>query len=196
MEMYGITYEKYTINMVNTKHLGGHAGITHLDFGCISYLKHRFSIKTMLDIGCGPGGMNEIANQLDIEWTGIDGDKCVLSFNKNILIHDFTKNKHVYIGEYDIAWSCEFLEHIYEKYMDNYMSSFLKCKYVFVTHAPPNKEGHHHVNCKDANYWISNFNKYEFFHDRHITEQCKIHSTMKREFVRNNGLFFINKNKI
>ena len=37
------------------KHLGGHLNKTHVDRGSLEILKRRFDIKSMLDIGCGPG---------------------------------------------------------------------------------------------------------------------------------------------
>ena len=37
------------------EHLGGHEGETHLDDGALSYLIEKLGIKSMLDIGCGPG---------------------------------------------------------------------------------------------------------------------------------------------
>ena len=57
------------------KHLGGHAGKTWIDEGALSYLSNTLSIKTMVDIGCGPAGMKDIAKKLGIDWTGVDGDE-------------------------------------------------------------------------------------------------------------------------
>ena len=31
-----------------------------LDESLLKYVKERFKVKTMLDIGCGPGGMKEV----------------------------------------------------------------------------------------------------------------------------------------
>ena len=45
------------------KHLGGHAGKTWIDEGALSYLSNTLSIKTMVDIGCGPAGMKDIAKK-------------------------------------------------------------------------------------------------------------------------------------
>ena len=46
--------------MQQGKHLGGHCGITHLDQGAIDWAIDEFSVKSMLDVGCGPGGMVQL----------------------------------------------------------------------------------------------------------------------------------------
>jgi cyclopropane fatty-acyl-phospholipid synthase-like methyltransferase len=169
-------------------HLGGHCNTTHCDDGVLKYLKNKFQIKSMLDIGCGPGGMRNACTQNDIEWTGIDGDPHV----KNRVTHfiDFQTGTMESLETFDLAWSIEFLEHVFEEYQDNYMKCFEKAKYVFCTAAPPGKPGHHHVNCRDKSYWTDVFNKYGFEYDDKITIECKKHSTMKREFVQECGMFF------
>jgi len=47
------------------KHLGGHQNKTHLDVGTLEFFKSTFNIKSMLDIGCGPGGMVNLAQEMD-----------------------------------------------------------------------------------------------------------------------------------
>jgi hypothetical protein len=64
----------------------------------------------------------------------------------------------------DIIWSCEFLEHVEEKYQDNYMRLFSTANLVFLTYSEPqwSEGGHHHVNCKPQEYWDDVFKKYGF----------------------------------
>jgi 2-polyprenyl-3-methyl-5-hydroxy-6-metoxy-1,4-benzoquinol methylase len=45
----------------------------------------------MLDIGCGPGGMIEMAESIGISAWGIDGDPFVDRKKKNVTIQDYTK---------------------------------------------------------------------------------------------------------
>ena len=40
-------------------HLGGHLNKTHTDRGTLLYLKNKYNIKSMIDIGCGPGAMSD-----------------------------------------------------------------------------------------------------------------------------------------
>lgn len=169
-------------------YLGGHRYMTHTDDGVLTFLSNKFNIKSVIDIGCGPGGMKTFCSDKGISWTGVDGDKCVEEYITYLV--DFKNETLITSDTYDLAWSVEFLEHVYEEYQTNYMKCFEKAKYVFCTAAPPGKPGHHHVNCRTIEYWIDVFEKYGFKYDHEITMLCKEHSTMEREFVQECGLFF------
>lgn len=183
-------------NLLYNGYLGGHAWITHIDKGSLEYLKEKYNISTMLDIGCGPGEQVAVAQQLGIDALGIDGDPRVVAKNlANIVECDFTKTSYLE-KTVDLIWSCEFLEHVYEEFQQNYMKTFQQGKYCFVTHALPGIESvkAHHVNCKDDQYWIDVFAQYGFEHEPEVTGIIRTEkSTMKREFVRESGLFFINR---
>lgn len=174
------------------KHLGGHCDITHVDCGALEFIIKEFCPKTMLDIGCGPGGMIAEAKRNNIDAIGIDGFP---GKNKEkdvtIIIHDFTKGFFEHKKEFDLGWSCEFVEHVEEKYQKNYMNSFSCCKVVAMTFAPPGKRGHHHVNCRTQEYWIDIFQKNGFLFDKKHTENFRQSSSLKNNFVRNYGLIFI-----
>lgn len=172
-------------------HLGGHGNITHIDIGALKYLKTTFDIKSVLDIGCGFGEMQRICKEENIGWAGIDGDKnCT---NDHIINHDYTKGPLDHGDKiYDLGWSVEFLEHVKEEYIDNFMQSFLKCKIICVTHALPGKKGHHHVNCQLPEHWIQIFEKNGFAYSEKHSIEVRKHSTMHREFMRNTGKVFIN----
>ena len=73
------------------EHLGGHNGITHLDQGALDWLIDTFQPQTFLDVGCGPGGMVELADKNGLDSLGIDGDHTVIRYNiDRFLLHDFT----------------------------------------------------------------------------------------------------------
>jgi hypothetical protein len=177
------------------KHLGGHSDLTHTDVGILEFLKTNYKIKTMIDIGCGPGGQVSLANSIGICAEGIDG----YPGNKrekdiNIILHDFSVGKYNhYEKRYDLGWSCEFVEHVEEKYVLNFLNTFKTCKYIFLTFAPPNTHGHHHVNCREESYWINTLESNGFSYDKEATSLIRKKSTMKRDFARKCGLFFINK---
>jgi hypothetical protein len=95
---------------------------------------------------------------------------------------------------WDVGWSCEFLEHVAEQYMDNYMDTFMKCKRVVVTHAFPGQGGHHHVNEQDSNYWFQQFGRRGFLLDMTTTDQLRQASTMQQRYIRVSGLVFFNSN--
>ncbi|MBC8436916.1 hypothetical protein H8D85_01185 [bacterium] len=176
------------------KHLGGHANITHIDTGALLYFKESIKLSTMLDIGCGPGGMLKEASNHNIFAEGIDGLPGPHRHSDvNIFIHDFCNGPFNHKMKYDLGWSCEFLEHVEEKYIPNYMPSFQSCAYIAITYAPKGKGGHHHVNCKDFGYWVETFNKYNFDLLEDMTKNLRTSSSMTRNFVRSTGLMFKNK---
>ena len=193
----------FKLNIVSTNnnnglpmHLGGHENETHIDEGALNYLLNKFNIKSFLDIGCGPGGMVELAYKKNLKSIGIDGDFTLKRERPEFYItHDYTTGPAPLNDEiWDLGWSCEFLEHVEEKYMDNYMDSFLKCKYIIITHALPGQGGHYHVNEQTPNYWFIKFGERGFLFDLKTTNEVRQASTMKERFMRTTGLFFWNGN--
>lgn len=171
-------------------YLGGHDWVTHVDEGALKYVKENLGVKTMLDVGCGPGGQVKTAISLGIDAEGVDGDPRVVAEADGIVINECDFTKDTFEREVDFIWSVEFLEHVKEEFQENYMKTFAKAKHVFVTFAPPGKGGNHHVNLKPASYWVETFAKYGLEYDEEITNQIKAASTMQREFVKRNGLYF------
>jgi hypothetical protein len=172
-------------------HLGGHGNRNHIDNGALNAICQKFSINSMLDVGCGLGEMKTLCDERSIAYLGIDGDYTVKRNHDSVTIHDYTQGKSLIEGEYDLGWSTEFLEHVEEAYKGNYMNDFSKCKYALVTHAPPGKRGYHHVNLKPAEYWISVFESYGFKLDSDVTQLICKESTLDRNFIREHGLFFV-----
>ena len=181
-------------------HLGGHNNTTWIDEGCLSYLVETFAVASMVDIGCGTGGMKEVAAHLEVDWLGMDGDPSVRQ--DGVLIYDFTKGCPVQERvQFDLGWSIEFLEHVEEQYMDNYMEVFSRCRHIVCTAAPPGFGGHHHVNEQANDYWIAKFKERGMYYDSAITMAMKKRSTMKRKrkrstpksFMELTGMYFRNK---
>lgn len=172
-------------------HLGGHCDITHLDEKVLDYLINTFKINSLYDIGCGPGGMVKLAKEKGINATGIDGDFTIVFPNDlNIIIHDFTKS-NINVKPADLAWSCEFLEHISEEFIDNYFSVFNVCKIVCCTFSTT-LDGHHHVNVKNQEYWNNIFNMRGFIFDKEKSLYIRSISSMQRDFIRETGSIYIN----
>ncbi len=173
-------------------HLGGHLNKTHIDSGAFQWAVEQYGIATMIDIGCGPGGMRELAESLDVNWVGGDGDSSVWSYESGILLHDFTLGhiSNVQHETYDLGWSVEFLEHVEEKFVANYMSLFAKCEVIVATAAPPGYPGHHHVNCRSTDYWAGVFAANGFLFDASATATLRSVSTMAKPFMQKNGMLF------
>lgn len=175
------------------KHLGGHQFITNIDEPILAAVKDMFDIKNMLDIGCGPGGMRNICKKLDIQWLGIDGDREIL--NDDIKLHDFTIGPLDLDQNFDLVWSTEFLEHVEEKFIPNFMPSFALGNICIITAALPGTPGIHHVNCQENYYWIKIFDQYGFDFDKELTEYFKEISTMRKDFFKKSGMVYCKKSK-
>ena len=185
-------------------HLGGHNNVANLDLGALSALHKVLNPKSFLDVGCGLGGMVEVAEkEYGMEALGIDGDHTIDRYdNSKFIIHDFTKGPVPLEKTYDLGWSVEFVEHVYEKYIPEYITSFQACKVMVITYAPVGWGGHHHVNELDEAYWIRTMASYKFRYDEALTKltrkestlNCKYHKKGRKAFVKNRGLVFINDN--
>lgn len=177
------------------QHLGGHENETHIDDGALSYFIENFGVKSMVDIGCGPGGMVDLARRKGLDIIGLDGDYSIerpSEINDLIKIHDFVTGPYQLDKTYDLAWTVEFVEHVEEKYMDNFIDVMKQCKFVIMTHAFPGQPGHHHVNCQHATYWIREMEKRGFQYDSFTTMAVRNVSTMRERYIRQQSLFFVN----
>lgn len=175
-------------------HLGGHEGETHIDDGALSYIIEKYGIKSMIDIGCGPGGMVELAMDKGLTIWGVDGDNKVERSDKvkdRIHIHDYASGPYV-PDWFDLGWSVEFVEHVDKPCMPNFLETFKKCKYVAMTHALPGQPGHHHVNCMPAEYWFGVMEAIGFELLVDGTNEMRRASTMRERYVRQQGYLFKN----
>jgi SAM-dependent methyltransferase len=172
------------------EHLGGHANYTNEDAGVLDLIIAKYRPKSMLDIGCGPGGMLREAVKRGMVAKGIDGDFTLDYAGLDVVVHDFTMGPAPVDGEYDLGWSVEFLEHIEEQYLPNIAQAFQRCRYVFVTHALPRQVGWHHVNCQPEAYWLRVFRSWGFNPIGSFSKDLRKASTMQGPYARRTGLFF------
>jgi len=179
------------------EHLGGQeAG--NIDVGLVATLANDLGIQSMVDIGCGDGKATEQYRHLVSRVVGVDGDWTRLPKSPLYILHDFTKGPLAVPA--DLAYSVEFVEHVAEEYVDNFMPTFAACKYAVITAARPGQRGHHHVNCQPPEYWIEQFRRYGMVFDPDYTEHLKKVSTMQKargprkgkrvRFFDRTGMFF------
>jgi SAM-dependent methyltransferase len=172
-------------------HLGGHQNRTNIDVPVFDFIATTYDVKHMVDIGCGPGGMKELAEKFQIEWFGIDGDESIITNSQNTLCHDFTTGVLDLNKNFDLAWSVEFLEHVEEQFIPNFMPVFSQAKYALVTAALPGSPGHHHVNCQTNDYWIKIFQANGFTFLEKETIYLRSISEMTKSFFKKTGMFFV-----
>jgi hypothetical protein len=173
-------------------HLGGHENETHLDDGALSYIMEKFGVKSMIDVGCGPGGMTELARSKGLEVLAIDGDFVVDRNIDDVVIHDYQVSAYKPDKNYDLAWCVEFVEHIEAQYIQYFVTTFQSCKYVIMTHAFPDQPGWHHVNCQPTEYWVAVMQAFGFEVDVVETNNIREASTMNQRYIRQQSIFLKN----
>lgn len=131
----------------------------------VGYLTVKYDLRTVVDVGCGFGHGLKLFEACRVSGLGIDGDPQSISENiyhkERVIQHDFTQGEPALPMKrnerFDLGWSSEFLEHVEEQFLPNYMPIFQRCRFVCVTHGEPGQDGHHHVNLRDDRYWQERF---------------------------------------
>ena len=135
----------------------------------------RGDIKSVADIGCGKGYAARYFDQRGLYAIGVEGDKETIrnAVFRRIIKNDYTKSSAFGDEQFDLIWSCEFVEHVEEQYIDNFLNDFRKGKYIAMTHAIPGQSGDHHVNCQLAQYWIDRMKDIEFWLNGMVTNKLR-----------------------
>jgi SAM-dependent methyltransferase len=142
-----------TGEFITDGHLGGY--VAGGDPDCMypemwAWLVERERIEGVLDVGCGDGAALAAFRALGCVVLGIDG---VPQDDEDIVEHDFTAGPWKDSDSYDLVWSCEFVEHVERRYIENFLPAFQQAPLVLMTHATPGQPGWHHVNCQDSTWW-------------------------------------------
>lgn len=160
-------YGEYVVD----RHLGGYfaGGDPDTFYPALwDWAIEEFQVQSMIDVGCGDGATLKFFAQKGIAVLGVDG---MPQPDPRIMEHDYQTHGPFSISpgmacappsngrewdarSWDLAWSCEFVEHVEEQHVQNFIATFKTAKVVMMTHAVPGQGGHHHVNCKDDRYWI------------------------------------------
>jgi cyclopropane fatty-acyl-phospholipid synthase-like methyltransferase len=120
------------------------------------YLVDKFSIKSVLDIGCGTGKNLEWFKDCTV--LGVEGEPLAVSLCRvPVRQHDYTQGPLTLEQYFDLCICTEFVEHVESKYEDNWFATMKSSGLVLMCHALPGQGGHHHVNCQDSDYWIKRF---------------------------------------
>jgi hypothetical protein len=163
-------------------HLGGYVEGGDPRTFCPEVWKHlieRYKVKSVLDVGCGEGHSTTWFRDQGIWALGVDG---IDQPKEYILQHDFTSGPLWLAQHFDLAWCCEFLEHVEEKFISNYMVTLSTAKVIACTAAVPGQSGHHHVNCQELQYWVNEFGSRGY----HLN---KDESMICRKLAGNNNFF-------
>lgn len=180
-------------------HLGG--GVPQGDSNTVmidvwGFILVAHEVKSVLDIGCGYGHcVKWFAENGLCSVMAIDGDPDVkekfVGPPDRILIHDFTVGPAPVGTPFDLAWSAEFLEHVDEQFIPNYMAAFQLCRRAVVTHGEPGQYGHHHVTLKSSEWWIKKFAEFGFECDREETALLRRTDRWRASWGRRTLLSFV-----
>jgi len=172
-------------------HNRSHLGRTHVDEGVLRFFRDHMGCRSLLDVGCGPGGQCDAAKSLGYDdIVGVDGDPDVGA----TITHDFLEGPLHFAPSvfFDLAWCNEFLEHLPEEHAPNALVTLSRANLVAATaHPPSGRNIPHHHNERPAEYWIAKFEDEGFKYDTMLTQAAKEASTMQRDFFRDNGMVFV-----
>jgi len=149
-----------------------------------SYLIDFFKIKSVIDVGCGFGYSLDFFQNLGCDIVGVEGSDKVIAASplKDKMVHvDYTTTRYVPAEEYDLCWSCEFVEHVHPSFCDNYIATFKKAKFLALTFAGVGQGGHHHVNENTQPYWINLLESHGFKYDADVTKNLQLKA--KEDFL-------------
>ncbi|MDR7492188.1 MAG: hypothetical protein QN122_12150 [Armatimonadota bacterium] len=137
------------------------------------WLVETLEARTVIDVGCGEGHAAREFERLGCRVLAIDGvvpKGAVVTIRR----HDYTEGPlSLYPALYDLAWSCELVEHVEERYLPNVLATFACARYVAMTHAEPGQPGHHHVNCQPREYWLGAMAAIGYALDPDLTHEAR-----------------------
>ncbi|WP_328654984.1 hypothetical protein OG598_14805 [Micromonospora sp. NBC_00330] len=175
-------------------HLGGHKHRTNFDIGSLLAIRDATGARTMVDLGCGPGGMVFAGRHAGIAAIGIDGDPAIPD-GPWLVRQDLTVGAPSVAGGWDLGWCVEFLEHVDSAHEHHYMTVLAACQWVVATLARPGQPGHHHVNCQPLPHWRELFARYGLDHSPSLTALARSSSTMYSNFMREQGFVFVRRER-
>lgn len=144
------------------------------------WLVERFTPRVVWDIGCAEGHAVRHFLEKGLRAWGVDG--CVEALETavaprgRIVIHDYSRGPRqvpARIEQPDLVYSCEFVEHVEQRYMENFLADFDRARTVCFTHAFVDQPGHHHVNCQAPQYWISAMQRRGFAWDEEASLESR-----------------------
>lgn len=174
--VYGLEKEKHLGGYWNVKNVWGDPGTWSPEIW--NKIIKDYNIESVADIGCGLGFSCKYFSQKGLYVVGVEGGLNAINnsvFEGNLLQNDYTKTS-AFDSEneqYDLIWCCEFVEHVEEQFMDNFLNDFKTGKYIAMTYAEPGQPGHHHVNCQNQGYWIKKIEDLGYLFQTTYTSQLR-----------------------
>ena len=171
--------------LVNPPYAGGHCDVTHADVGALRYFEF-LGCRSLLDVGCGPGGMVRAA--MDREWRAVGLDVDLALYRRpGVLLGDLAVAPIILPSPADVVWSVEVAEHIPAEHEANYIETLVRNAGKFVVMTANQQPGPLHVNCKPVEYWEERLRVAGMIPLPDVLQRLLHVSTMDREFLRETG---------
>lgn len=135
-----------------------------------TWLAVALDVRTVLDVGCGEGYSVDYFVGLGCDVLGIEGTE---QDHPDIVHHDYTTGPYIVPAPFDLCWSSEFVEHVEEEFVPNFLVTFAMADLVLMTHADPGQLGYHHVNCQTSAYWIERLASIDYELDESLTAKTR-----------------------
>jgi len=159
------------------------------------YLIEKYDIRSVVDVGTGGGWNGRWFHDRRIRTLGIEGWQEAIVRNQlpseNLIQHDYTEGA-LTIPQTDLAWCSEFVEHVEEKHIPNFVTTFKCCKYLCLTHGEPGQDGFNHVNCQPSSYWFKKMSEYGLIVDLEETGRLRLTDKWKAGWGRRTLCWFKN----
>lgn len=127
-----------------------------------------YKISSVIDVGCGGGWTTKWFADHGVRAVGVEADPAALRVAQaqgvRLLPHDYTQGPLVPDDEFDLGWCAEFVEHVEDAFVDNWLATMKRCRFVCMTFATPGQGGYHHVNERPETYWLERFAAAGFEH--------------------------------
>lgn len=120
------------------------------------HMVHVRGVLSVIDVGCGEGHSTRWFQSMGCTVLGVEGGAkahAEASLHAPTLLHDYTTGPCPIEDQYDLAWCCEFVEHLEEQFLENFLKTFDHADTILMTHAVIGQPGFHHVNCQPMEYW-------------------------------------------
>lgn len=124
---------------------------------------------SIMDVGCATGDLVGTFNSMGYRTIGVEGSQSAEPYldcrKRDVVFADISEDSHaVRALPLPRLLTCfEVAEHIDEPFALQFVANLTRlCDRILMSIAPPGQGGHHHVNCREIEYWDALFAKFEF----------------------------------